>query len=103
MQWRGAPQDFAADSFIMPTGPSSYNPYWNGMQPGFQSGMDGYMGSYGGGMLYNMGYGVGPMGVHFPGGVPHDTFMAQNPMYPTMPHDPFMAQNPMYPTMPPPR
>ncbi|KAL8150863.1 hypothetical protein V2J09_020671 [Rumex salicifolius] len=85
MQWR-TPQDFAADSYMMPMAHPPYNPYWNGMQPGFQPGfqpgMDGYMGPFGGGMPYNMGYGVGPMDMPFPGPVPHDPYMAQNLMYP---------------------
>ncbi|KAJ6701037.1 RETINOBLASTOMA-BINDING PROTEIN 6 [Salix koriyanagi] len=39
--WR-ASQDFAAESYVMPMGPSAFNPYWSGMQPG----MEGYMPPY---------------------------------------------------------
>ncbi|KAL8136639.1 hypothetical protein V2J09_002640 [Rumex salicifolius] len=93
MQWRN-PQDYAGDGFMMPMGPSTYNPYWIGMQPGIQPGMDTYMGSYGGGMPYNMGYGAGHMGHMGPMDMP---FMGVGP------NDPFMTQNLMYPMVPPQR
>ncbi|XP_052620728.1 E3 ubiquitin ligase PARAQUAT TOLERANCE 3 isoform X2 [Lactuca sativa] len=80
MQWR-ASQEFAAENYMMPPGPSPYNPYWNGMQPG----MDAFMGPYGGGMPPYMGggYGFGPMDVPFGGGMfPQDPFGASGLMMP---------------------
>lgn len=70
MQWK--PQDFGGENYMIPPGPSGFNPYYNGMQPG----MEGYMGPYGpygGGMPY-MGYGFGPMEMPFGGGLPQDPF-----------------------------
>ncbi|KAK3005433.1 hypothetical protein RJ639_017111 [Escallonia herrerae] len=62
MQWR-TPQDFVpAENFMMPMGPSAYDPYWTGMQPG----MEGYMGPYAGAVPF-MGYGLGPFDVPFGG------------------------------------
>ncbi|XP_024996165.1 E3 ubiquitin ligase PARAQUAT TOLERANCE 3 isoform X1 [Cynara cardunculus var. scolymus] len=77
MQWR-ASQDFAAENYMMPPGPSPYNPYWNGMQPG----MDAFMGPYGGGMPYMGGYGLGPMDVPFGGMFPQDPFGVSGLMMP---------------------
>ncbi|XP_075517858.1 E3 ubiquitin ligase PARAQUAT TOLERANCE 3-like [Primulina tabacum] len=69
MQWRTA-QDLAPDNYMMPLGPSTFNPYWNGIQPGF----DGFVAPYAGPMSY-MGYGFGPMDMAFGGGVfPQDPF-----------------------------
>lgn len=81
MQWR-ASQDFPPENYMMPMGPSAYNPYWNGMQPG----MEGFGGPYGGPMPY-MGYGLGPMPMDIPfGGVfPQDHFGAQVNMMPFPP------------------
>lgn len=67
MQWTG--QDLAAENYMMPFGPSAFNPYWTGMQPG----MDGFMPPYNGHMPY-MGYGLGPMDVAFGGVMPQDPF-----------------------------
>ncbi|KAL2518151.1 DWNN domain [Abeliophyllum distichum] len=67
MQWTG--QDLAAENYMMPFGPSAFNPYWTGMQPG----MDGFMPPYNGPMHY-MGYGLGPMDVAFSGVMPQDPF-----------------------------
>lgn len=80
MQWRN-PQDLAAESYMMPplVPAPGYNPYWNGMQPG----MDGYMGTYGGGVPY-MGYGFGPLDMPFGGVMPQDPFAAQGYMMPPM-------------------
>ncbi|XP_073132901.1 E3 ubiquitin ligase PARAQUAT TOLERANCE 3-like [Henckelia pumila] len=68
MQWRTA-QDLAPDNYMMPLGPSTFNPYWNGIQPGF----DGFVAPYGGPMPY-MGYGFGPMDMAFGGVFPQDPF-----------------------------
>lgn len=82
-QWN-APQDLAAENYMMHMGPSGYNPYWNGMQPG----MDGFMGPYGGPMPPYMGYGLGPFDM---------------PFGPVMPPDPFCPPNFMFPGIPPQR
>ena len=86
MQWR-ASQDLAVDNYMMPMGPSAYNPLWtgmqHGMQPGMQSGMEGYMAPYAAPMPY-MGYGLGPLDMPFGGFVPQDPFGA-NCMYPVVP------------------
>ncbi|KAL9405922.1 hypothetical protein Peur_002894 [Populus x canadensis] len=77
--WR-ASQDLAAESYVMPMGPSAFNPYWSGMQPG----MEGYMPPYPGPMPY-MGYGLGPMDIPFGGVMPPDPFGAQGYMMPIVP------------------
>ncbi|XP_004299417.1 PREDICTED: E3 ubiquitin-protein ligase RBBP6-like isoform X2 [Fragaria vesca subsp. vesca] len=81
MQWK-TPQDLAAENYMMHMGPSTYNPYWNGMQPGM--GMDGYMPPYGAPMPY-MGYGMGPMDMPFGGPFPPDSFGGQGYMMPMVP------------------
>ncbi|GFP84404.1 protein mpe1 [Phtheirospermum japonicum] len=80
MQWRTA-QDLAPENYMMPFGPSAFNPYWNGIQPG----LDGFMTPYGGPMSY-MGYG-NPMDVAF-GGLPHDPFGGPGCMLPYGPPQP---------------
>ncbi|KAK6947556.1 DWNN domain [Dillenia turbinata] len=79
LQWRTA-QDLAAESFMMPMGPSGYNPYWTGMQ----TGMEGYVAPFAGAMPY-MGYGLGPMDVPFGGVMPPDLFGPQGYMMPMVP------------------
>lgn len=79
MQWR-PPQDFAAENYMMPMEPSGFNPYWNGMQPGF----DGFGGPFGGPMPF-MGYGLGPGPMPFGGPFPHDPFGAPGYMMPFPP------------------
>lgn len=76
---RRPPLDFAAENYLMPMEASGYNPYWNGMQPGF----DGFGGPYGGPMPF-MGYGLGatPM---FGGVYPQDAFGAQRYITPFPP------------------
>ncbi|XP_042516993.1 E3 ubiquitin ligase PARAQUAT TOLERANCE 3-like isoform X2 [Macadamia integrifolia] len=69
MQWRSS-QDLAPENYMMPLGPSAYNPYWSGMQ---QFGMDGYVAPYSGAMPY-MGYAPGLFDVPFGGMVPQDPF-----------------------------
>lgn len=70
---------------MMPMGgPTPYNPYWTGMQPGF----DGYMSSYAAPMPYMGGYGLGPLDM---------------PFGPVMPQDPFGMQSYMFPVAPPQR
>ncbi|XP_060177067.1 E3 ubiquitin ligase PQT3-like isoform X2 [Lycium barbarum] len=81
MQWRAA-QDLATENYMMSMGPSAYNPYWTGMQPG----LDGFGGPYPGAMPYNP-YGPGPLDVPF--------------MPPVVPHDPFGGQGFMMPFGPP--
>ncbi|KAI3468974.1 hypothetical protein Pfo_025637 [Paulownia fortunei] len=76
MQWRTA-QDLAPENYMMPLGPSAFNPYWNGIQPG----LDGFMPPYGGPMPY-MGYGLSPMDVAFGGVLPHDPFGGPGCMLP---------------------
>ncbi|GAA0170978.1 ubiquitin-protein ligase [Lithospermum erythrorhizon] len=78
MQWRMA-QDFAPENYMMPMGPTAYNPYW-GMQPG----MEGFVPPYTGHMPY-MGFGPGPMDVPFGGVMPHDPFGGQGCMMPFPP------------------
>ncbi|GMJ00413.1 hypothetical protein like AT5G47430 [Hibiscus trionum] len=80
LQWK-TPQDLAAENYMMSMGPSAYNPYWTGMQPG----MDGFMGPYPGVMPYMGGYGLGPMDMPFGGVMPPDPFGAQNYMFPPVP------------------
>lgn len=82
MQWRG-PQDMGPENYMMPMGPSAYNPYWNPMQPG----LDGFMPPYGGPMPY-MGYGLNPMDVAFGGGLPHDRFVGPGCILPYGPPPP---------------
>ncbi|XP_038996228.1 E3 ubiquitin ligase PQT3-like isoform X1 [Hibiscus syriacus] len=79
-QWKTS-QDLAAENYMMSMGPSAYNPYWTGMQPG----MDGFMGPYTGVMPYMGGYGLGPMDMPFAGVMPPDPFGAQNYMFPPIP------------------
>lgn len=76
MQWRGA-QDLGPENYMMPMAPSGFNPYWNGMQPGF----DGFMPPYPGPMPY-MGYGPSPMDVAYGGVFPPDPFGGMNCMLP---------------------
>ena len=64
----------------MPMGPSAFNPYWSGMQPG----MEGYMPPYPGPMPY-MGYGLSPLDIPFGGVMPPDPFGAQGYMMPIVP------------------
>ncbi|KAH1106413.1 hypothetical protein J1N35_010181 [Gossypium stocksii] len=80
LQWK-TPQDLAAENYMMSMGPSAYNPYWNGMQPG----MDGFMGPYAGAMPYMGGYGLGPLDMPFGGVMPPDPFGAQGYMFPPVP------------------
>ncbi|KAM7257429.1 hypothetical protein ACFE04_013170 [Oxalis oulophora] len=83
MQWMN-PQEYPADNYMMPMGPTGFNPYWSGMQPG----MD-YMPPYGGPMMpFPGGYGGPPGPFDMPFGV--------------MPPDPFAAQGFMFPMVPPP-
>ena len=64
----------------MPMGPTGYNPYWNGMQPG----MEGFMAPYGGAMPF-MGYGPGPLDMPFGGVLPQDPLGMQGYMMPVFP------------------
>ncbi|KAA3469094.1 DWNN domain isoform 1 [Gossypium australe] len=80
LQWK-TPQDLAAENYMMSMGPSAYNPYWTGMQPG----MDGFMGPYAGAMPYMGGYGLGPLDMPFGGVMPPDPFGAQGYMFPPVP------------------
>ncbi|KAG7028398.1 E3 ubiquitin ligase PQT3-like protein [Cucurbita argyrosperma subsp. argyrosperma] len=83
-QWKTS-QDLATENYMMPMGgPTPYNPYWTGMQPGF----DGYMPSYAAPMPYMGGYGMGPMDM---------------PFGPVMPQDPYGMQSYMFPVAPPQR
>ncbi|XP_065857817.1 E3 ubiquitin ligase PARAQUAT TOLERANCE 3-like [Euphorbia lathyris] len=77
--WK-ASQDFAAENYMMPLGPSAYNPYWNGMQPG----MENYMHPFAAPMPFT-GYGMGPMDMPFGGVMPPDPFAAQGYMMPFVP------------------
>ncbi|XP_039016661.1 E3 ubiquitin ligase PQT3-like isoform X2 [Hibiscus syriacus] len=76
LHWK-TPQDLAAESYMISMGPSVYNPYWTGMQPG----MDGFMGPYVGGMPYMGGYGLGPLDMPFGSVMPPDPFGAQGYMF----------------------
>ncbi|KAK4483614.1 hypothetical protein RD792_010813 [Penstemon davidsonii] len=76
MQWR---QDLAPENYMMPMGPSGFNPYWNGIQPG---GFDGFMPPYHPGPMPYMGYGLGPMDIGFGGMLPHDPFGGPGCMMP---------------------
>ncbi|KAL2237940.1 UNVERIFIED_CONTAM: E3 ubiquitin ligase PQT3-like protein [Sesamum indicum] len=76
MQWRTG-QDLAPENYMMPMGPSAFNPYWSGIQPG----LDGFMPPYGGPVPY-MGYGLSPMDVAFGGVLPHDPFGGPGCMLP---------------------
>ncbi|KAG5523827.1 hypothetical protein RHGRI_030727 [Rhododendron griersonianum] len=79
MQWKFPQDNLAADNYnMMPLGPSPYNPFWSGMQPGME-----YAAPYGGSLPY-MGYGLGPYDVPF-GVLPQDPFGAQGFMMPTVP------------------
>ncbi|XP_042515150.1 E3 ubiquitin ligase PQT3-like [Macadamia integrifolia] len=99
MQWRTS-QDFAAENYIMPLGPSAYNPYW----PGMQLGMDGYATPYSGAVPY-MGYAASPFDVPFGGIVPQDHFGGgQGFMLPVVPpqrdlSELAMGANPVPPVM----
>uniref|UniRef100_A0A2P2MI11 DWNN domain-containing protein n=1 Tax=Rhizophora mucronata TaxID=61149 RepID=A0A2P2MI11_RHIMU len=77
--WR-APQDLAAESYMMPMGPSAYNPYWTGMQPG----IDGFMAPFAGPTPFT-GFGLGPLDMSFGGIMPPDPFVAQGFMMPVVP------------------
>lgn len=80
LQWKTS-QDLAAENYMMPFGPSAFNPYWTGMQPG----MDVYMAPYPGSMPYT-GYGLGgPFDMPFGGMVPQDPFAGQVYMFPPVP------------------
>ncbi|KAF5477513.1 hypothetical protein F2P56_004146 [Juglans regia] len=78
LQWKTS-QDLAAENYMMPYGPSAFNPYWTGMQPG----MD-YMAPYPGNMPFT-GYGLGPFDMPFGGIVPQDPFAGQGYMFPPVP------------------
>lgn len=77
MQWK-ASQDLAAENYMMSMGPSVYNPYWTGMQPG----IDGYMNinPFAGGMPYMGSYALNPLDVPFGSVLPQDPFGAQGYM-----------------------
>ncbi|XP_077239447.1 E3 ubiquitin ligase PARAQUAT TOLERANCE 3-like isoform X2 [Tasmannia lanceolata] len=91
LQWK-TPQDLAAENYMMPFGPSSYNPYWGGVQWG----LDGYMAPYSGAMP--MGY-PGPFDLPFGGGGPFDLPFGGG----VLPQDPFGGQSYMMPFVPPQR
>ncbi|KAK8505599.1 hypothetical protein V6N12_038338 [Hibiscus sabdariffa] len=97
LQWK-TPQDLAAENYMMSMGPSAYNPYLSGMQPG----MDGFMGPYAGAMPYMGGYGLGPMDMTFGGFMPPDPFGAQNYMFPPVPPLRDLAEFGMGMNVPPP-
>ncbi|KAG9132029.1 hypothetical protein Leryth_017801 [Lithospermum erythrorhizon] len=78
MQW-GMAQDLAAGNYMMPMGPTGYNPYF-GMQPG----MEGFVPPYAANMPH-MGFGPGPMDVPFGGPMPHDPFGVHGFMMPFPP------------------
>lgn len=79
MQWKFPQDNLAVDNYnMMPLGPSPYNPFWSGMQPGME-----YAAPYGGSLPY-MGYGLGPYDVPF-GVLPQDPFGAQCFMMPPVP------------------
>ncbi|XP_062165593.1 E3 ubiquitin ligase PQT3-like isoform X3 [Alnus glutinosa] len=69
LQWKTS-RDLAAENNIMPSGPSAFNPYWTGMQPGA--------------MAY-MGYGIRPFDMPFGGIAPQDPFGAQGYMFTPIP------------------
>lgn len=94
MQWKTS-QDLAAENYMMHMGPSAYNPYWNGMQPGM--GMDGYMAPYGAPVPY-MGYGMGPMDMPFGGPFPPDSFGGQGYMMPMVPPQRYASVSILSPT-----
>ncbi|EXC02116.1 E3 ubiquitin-protein ligase RBBP6 [Morus notabilis] len=96
LQWK-APQDFPVDNYMMPMGPSTYNPYWSGVQPG----MDGFMAPFPGPMPY-MGYGLGPLDMPFPGFVPQDPYASQGCMFPPVPLQRDLAEFSMPMNLPPP-
>jgi E3 ubiquitin-protein ligase RBBP6 len=60
----------------MPSGPSAFNPYWTGMQPGA--------------MAY-MGYGIRPFDMPFGGIAPQDPFGAQGYMVTSIPPQRYVA------------
>ncbi|KAK1564314.1 hypothetical protein Q3G72_000461 [Acer saccharum] len=100
LQWKN-PQDLAAENYMMPHGPSAYNPYWNGMQ----SGMEGYGAPFGGAMPYmgmGMGYGMGPLDMPFGGVMHQDPFAAQGYMMPVVPPQRDLAEFGMGMNVPPP-
>ncbi|XP_010256056.1 PREDICTED: uncharacterized protein LOC104596546 isoform X2 [Nelumbo nucifera] len=97
MQWR-ASQDLAAESYMMPLGPSTYNPYWTGLPLG----MDGYVAPYASTMPY-MGYTPGPFDVPFGGMLPQDPFLGgQGYMLPVVPPQRDLAEFAMGSTPAPP-
>ncbi|XP_030502982.2 E3 ubiquitin ligase PARAQUAT TOLERANCE 3 isoform X1 [Cannabis sativa] len=120
LQWK-ASQDFPVDNYMMPMGPSAYNPsynlsynpsaynpYWGGMQPS----MDGYMTPFGGQMPGQMpGQMHGQMHGQIPGQMPGQMpYMGYNIGPLDMPfgpgfvqQDPFGGQGCMYPVAPPQR
>lgn len=77
-QWR--PHDFAAENYLMAAEASGYNPYWNGMQPGFD-----VFKSPNGGPVPFMGCGLGPATIPFGGVYPQDPFGAQRYIMPFPP------------------
>ncbi|XP_038903839.1 E3 ubiquitin ligase PQT3-like isoform X1 [Benincasa hispida] len=81
-QWKTS-QDLVAENYMMPMGgPTPYNPYWSGMQPGF----DGYMPSYAAApMPYMGGYGLGPLDMPFGPVIPQDPFAMQSYAFPVAP------------------
>ncbi|KAJ7952532.1 DWNN domain, A CCHC-type zinc finger protein [Quillaja saponaria] len=78
-QWKIS-QDFGPENYMMPMGPSSYNPYWGGMQPG----MEGFMPPYSGAMPY-AGYGMPPLDMPFGPVLPQDPFSMTGYMFPVPP------------------
>ncbi|XP_010277117.1 PREDICTED: uncharacterized protein LOC104611647 isoform X2 [Nelumbo nucifera] len=96
MQWK-ASQDLAAENYMMPLGPSTYNPYWSGLPLG----MDGYVAPYAGTMPY-MGYVPGPFDVPFGGILPQDPFVGQGYMLPVVPPQRDLAEFAMGSTPAPP-
>ncbi|KAI4315233.1 hypothetical protein L6164_028067 [Bauhinia variegata] len=79
LQWK-TPHDLGAENYMMPMGPSVYNPYWNGMQPS----MEGFMGPYAGAMPM-MGYNLGPLDMPYGGMLPQDPFGMHGYMLPVVP------------------
>ncbi|XP_050230446.1 E3 ubiquitin ligase PQT3-like isoform X2 [Mercurialis annua] len=77
--WKSS-QDLANESYMMPFGPSNFNPYWNGMQPAMES----FINPFAAPMPF-MGYGMGPMDMPFGGMMPPDPFGGQGYMMPVVP------------------
>ncbi|KAH7865357.1 hypothetical protein Vadar_005590 [Vaccinium darrowii] len=85
MQWKFSQDHLAADNYnMMPLGPSPYNPFWSGMQPG----MEGYVAPYSGSLPY-MGYGLGPYAVPF-GVLPQAPFGARGFLKLNDPNEPLI-------------